>query len=94
MQAFERKKYPTETYGRAAAERELFSFKAVATRTFFRVAVARIAYVNFGKGTVITGTVILTFGNAAADTGVHFLMFHNKNLLLFESSMRKYFKDY
>ena len=82
MQAFERKKYPTETYGRAAAERELFSFKAVATRTFFRVAVARIAYVNFGKGTVITGTVILTFGYTATDTGIyafHFIVHHRKS---------------
>ena len=60
----------------------LLSFKAVAAGTAFRVAVARIAYVDFAQSTIIAGAVVLTFGYAAADGGVYvvtFFIHHNKN---------------
>ena len=39
----------------------------------FRVAITGIAYVDFAQGAVITRTIVLTFGNAAADCIVDFM---------------------
>lgn len=51
----------------------LFSFKAVAASAAFCVATANVADVNFAQRAIIARTVVLTFGYAAADAGVHFL---------------------
>ena len=84
MQVFSKKIIRPNTSDGRKAERELFSFEAVAARTFIRIAIARIAYVDFRKRTIVARTVILTFGHAAADTGVDTLHFvvHHKNILL------------
>ena len=52
----------------------LLAFEAIAAGAAFRVAATRIAYVNFPKGAVIARAVVLTFGHAATDGGVHFLI--------------------
>ena len=85
MQAFERKIVRPKNSGGREAERELFSFEAVATRTLFCITVARVAYVNFRKRTIVARTVVLTFGYPTANTGVyafHFVVHHRKILLL------------
>ena len=51
----------------------LFSFEAVATSAAFRVATASVAYVDFTERAIIACAIILTFRNAATDTGVYFL---------------------
>lgn len=51
----------------------LFLFKTVAASATFRIATARIAYVNLTKRTVIARTVVFTFGYAAADGRIDFL---------------------
>ena len=75
----------------------LFSFETVATGTAVRVAIARIAYVNFTERTIIARTVVLAIGYTTADTGVHFLILfvhHSEFLLTCKKSMRKTRKDY
>lgn len=60
----------------------LFTFKAVAASASVRIAVAGITHVNFAKGAIIPHAVVLTFGYAATDGSVHFLIFvfiHHKN---------------
>jgi hypothetical protein len=52
----------------------LFLFKTVTASAAFRIAVTRIAYVNFTKRTVIARTIVLTFGYATADGRVDFLI--------------------
>lgn len=52
----------------------LFTFEAVAAGAAFRVAATRIAYVDFSQRAVIARAVVLAFGHAAADGGVHFLI--------------------
>jgi hypothetical protein len=39
--------------GTARRKKRLFSFKTVATRAFFRVAIAGVAHVDTGKGAVV-----------------------------------------
>ena len=51
----------------------LFSFEAVATSTTFRIAVTRIAYVDFTKGAIITRAVVLAIGYTATDCRVDVL---------------------
>ena len=51
----------------------LFAFKAIATGTAFRIAITRVANVDFTKGAVIACAVILTFRNATTNARVHFL---------------------
>ena len=61
--------------------RYLSSFEAVATGAMFRVAVTSTAYVDFAQGAVVARTIVLTFGNAAADCIVDFMSVfirHNK----------------
>lgn len=53
--------------------RFLFLFEAIATSAAFRIATARIAYVDFAKRTIIARAIVLTFGDAATDTSVDFL---------------------
>jgi hypothetical protein len=76
----------------------LFSFKTVATGAAFRIATARIAYVDFTKGAIIACAIIFAFRHAATDTGIHFLtafVHHNNFLLVFDTkSMRNLSKDY
>ena len=76
----------------------LFSFKAVAAGAAFRVAAARIAHVDFTKGAVVAGAVVLAFGNAATDRSVDFVLVfihHNKkSSFKGRNSMGNLFKDY
>ena len=60
----------------------LFSFKAIATSAAFRIAITRIAYVDFAKGAIIASAVVFTFRNAATDRSVYvhtFFIHHHKN---------------
>ena len=52
----------------------LLAFETVAAGAAFRVAATRIAYVNLSQRAVIARAVVLTFGHAATDGGVHFLI--------------------
>ena len=64
--------------------KELFSFKAVAAGTAFRVAITSIADVDLSQRTIIAGAVVLTLGYTATDTSVYFaivFMHHNKSSL-------------
>jgi hypothetical protein len=61
---------------------KLFSFKTVATRAFFRIAIAGVAHVNTRKRTVVARTVVLAFGYGATDALVCFFFLHHKNFLL------------
>lgn len=60
----------------------LFSHEAIAAGAAFRVAATSVADVDFAEGAVIACAVVLTIGNAAADTLVYFtsiFVHHNKN---------------
>ena len=76
----------------------LFSFKTVAARAAFRVATTGVTYVDFTERTIVACAIILTFRNAATDTGIHFLtafVHHDGFLLIFDTkSMRNFAKDY
>ena len=74
----------------------LFSFKAIAASTAFRITITRIAYVDFAKRTKIARAVKLTIGNAATDTGIYVFSFIVHTIFLLErtSSICKLLKDY
>ena len=74
--------FARERNGSAIVIRKLFSFKAVAAGTAFRVAATSIANVDFAQSTIIACAVVLTFGDAATDARVDFFFIfihHNKN---------------
>ncbi len=77
---------------------ELFSFKAIATSAAIRRAVARVPHVNFAERTIIACTIVLAFGHAATDSGVHitaFFIHHiQKSSLNDKVSVRKFSKEY
>ena len=52
----------------------LLAFETVAAGAAFRVAATRIAHVNLSQRAIIARAVVLTFGHAATDGGVHFLI--------------------
>ena len=59
----------------------LFSYEAITTGAAFRIATTSIADVDFAEGAIIACAVVLTFGNATADTFVYFtsiFVHHNK----------------
>jgi hypothetical protein len=55
--------------------KELFSFEAIATSAAIRRAIASVAHVNFAERTIIACTIVLAFGHAATDSGVHITAF-------------------
>ena len=68
----------TEPFPKTAIYR-LSLFVAITAGTFFSVAIARIAHVDFRQGTIIARTVVLTIGHGAANTHIYVFFMHHKN---------------
>lgn len=77
----------------------LLAFETIAAGALFLFAGTGVAHMDLRKRAVVARTVILTFGDAAADTGIDFFFVHHslKNLLTHNLriiSMYKFLKDY
>lgn len=78
---------------------KLLAFEAIAAGALFLFAGTGVAHMDLRKRAVVARTVILTFGDAAADAGIDFFFVHHslKNLLTHNLriiSMYKFLKDY